>query len=120
MNRWVAVVAWVMGALVVVYIGWWVVWYLQPIAGDITDKKFYPAHMEWRSNQSCSTNTTTTTVGGKTVTKTNRTCINIPYQAYVPDYWQITVCDEERCKGIEVSQVKWEDLQVGQYFSEKN
>lgn len=83
------------------------IWYSRPISGMVNDKDFIPAHYEHYYTEQC------TTVGNV------RSCVQVPHTRYVRDNWTIKVCNEERCKWVSLAQIRWDDTQIGSYFSEE-
>lgn len=83
------------------------VWYMRPISGTVYDKDFIPAHYEQYYTAEC-------VEAGKT-----RSCIQIPHTRYVRDNWTIKVCNEERCKWVSLTEIRWNDTQIGSHFSEE-
>ena len=101
----------VLGGLILLAAAAYVIWYIQPISGTVMDKRFVAAHYETRFRENCITVTT-----GKTTT---RSCTSVPYQVWVGDRWTITVCNEDRCKGVNISQIRYDDIHIGDQFSEE-
>lgn len=93
-------------AVVAIVLGW-LIYQLRPISGTVTDKDFIPAHYEQYTTEQC------TTVGKM------RSCVSTPHLRYVRDRWAVLVCNDERCKWVDMTKIRWDDTQLDSYFSEE-
>lgn len=87
-------------------------WYMRPISGEVQAREFAAAHYETRHRENC-----VTVVTGKN--SSVRSCTYVPYQVWVNDRWSIKVCNEERCKWVDIDQTRYDDTQIGNHFSEQ-